>query len=66
MRGSGLRDGARRVFAGVRCGGLTVSSSGSLKRPLRLLWRKPLELPVFDIRILASRAFCKRQQTMET
>lgn len=40
-------------------GSLTVSSRASLYRPLRLLWRKALELPNLDIRILAKRAFCK-------
>ncbi len=46
--------------------GLTVNSRASLNRPLRLLWRKALELPVLDIRILAKRAFCKEQETIET
>lgn len=44
---------------------LTVSSRASLNRPLRLLWRKALELPVLDIRILAKRAFCKVQEIIE-
>lgn len=41
---------------------LTVSSKASLKRPFRLLWRKALELPVLDIRILARRAFWKTEK----
>lgn len=41
---------------------LTVSSRASLNRPLRLLWRKALELPVLDIRILAKRAFYKNRE----
>lgn len=48
-----------------RCGAeasLTVSSRASLNRPLRLLWRKALEFPVFDSRILARRAFCKEHR----
>lgn len=45
--------------------GLTVNSRASLNRPLRLLWRKALELPALDIRILAKRAFCKEQETIE-
>lgn len=44
----------------------TVSSRASLNRPLRLLWRKALELPVLDIRILAKRAFCKMQEMIES
>lgn len=53
----------------LNCGseaGLTVNSRASLNRPLRLLWRKALELPVLDIRILAKRAFCREQETIET
>lgn len=46
--------------------GLTVNSRASLNRPLRLLWRKALELPALDIRILAKRAFCKEQDIIET
>lgn len=45
---------------------LTVSSRASLNRPLRLLWRKALELPALDIRILAKRAFCKEQESTGT
>lgn len=45
--------------------GLTVNSRASLNRPLRLLWRKALELPVLDIRILAKRAFCEEKEAGE-
>lgn len=62
-----LRETGTRVknFSGLKAD-LTVNSRASVKRPLRLLWRKALELPVLDIRILAKRAFCKEQETIET
>lgn len=57
--------GRIRVGGGERKGEdglLTVSSSPSLRRPFRLLCRKAFELPVLDIRILASLAFYEGRQ----
>lgn len=64
MEGDGLltRNQSSTVNGGcIECS-LTVSSKASLKRPFRLLWRKALELPVLDIRILAKRAFWKTKK----